>query len=195
MQRRFSSSHTNEWLSCLVGGSRGGCGCHWSLCLPLMEPHGRAPCSPRGDLGPGQGPRSPPLSSSCFLSVFYFRSKAQEEKWNELHHGPSGHVPGSAHCGRWVIATQVKAAWVLSAPSLGNNVDPPDRELRTRGELLGPLLPICWERALSLATRVVGEGRRKQKGECVLRVTCVCMCVEGGGRQGEIDHTCVCLET
>lgn len=103
MQRCFSTSHTNEWLLALWKEDQGEDLGVIGLCVfPLMELHGDPLAHPEGIWAQARDLCST-LSSSCFLPVFYFRSKAQEEKWNELHHGPSDLVPGSAHCGRWAL--------------------------------------------------------------------------------------------
>lgn len=56
----------------------------------------------QGILTQVEAPLVSPFYRSHPLLWLCFRSKAQEEKGGELLHGPSGHLPDSAHCRCWI---------------------------------------------------------------------------------------------
>ena len=200
MQRCFSPSHTNECLLALWKEDQGEDLGVIGLCVfPLMEPHGEPLAHPEGIWAQARDLCSPPslAPAFCLCSTSDPKPKRRNGINCTMVLVITYLVLLTAGAGLLVIQGKASESclvlpWVTMWPQMTGDSGSGESPGATAAHLLG-------ESSQALGGQGgEGTGRESRKGNvCYVLHVCVYVCVWGGqgrGRQGEIDHTCVCLK-
>ena len=193
MQRRFSPSHTNEWLIALWKEDQGEDVGVIGLCVfPLMEPHGEPLAHPEGIWAQARDLCSPPSLAAAFCLCSTSDPKPKRRNGMNCIMVLVVMYLVLLTVGAGLLVIQGKASesclllpWVTMWTHLTENSGSGESPGATAAHLLG-------ESSQAPGDQGGGGGEEKaERGVCVTCYMCVCMC--GGGREARRNRPHMCM--